>query len=168
MIPEDPHALRGTRGQRPTLGTANLSPLSLLHWGPRTISGVAAEFLTEACSLPMTVTALWLLQTQESLMPISLDGKIHPQLHNRRNMRTSNQGSLHHVMSRQHSLPSKLWALLKVKENFSFLVLYSLPCPIESLACRRFQLWKTVYWLRNTFTLYDGAHTQKNKLQNNM
>lgn len=57
-------------------------------------------------------------------------------------MRTRNQGSLHHVMSRQHSLPSKLWALLKVKENFSFLVLYSLPCPIESLACRRFQLWK--------------------------
>ena len=57
-------------------------------------------------------------------------------------MRTRNQGSLHHVTSRQHCLPSKLWALLKVKENFAFLLLYSLLCSIESLACRRFQLWK--------------------------
>ena len=45
-------------GTESTLGTANSSPLSLPHWGPRAISGLAAEFLTKACSLPVTVSAL--------------------------------------------------------------------------------------------------------------
>lgn len=142
MIPQDPHALRGTRGQRSTLGTAHLNPLSLPHWGPRAISGAAAEFLTKACSLPVTVTALYCFKLRRAWCQFPLMEKFTRSCTTSGCMRTRNQGSLHHVMSRQHSLASKLWALLKVKENFSFLLLYSLPCPIESLACRRFQLWK--------------------------
>lgn len=142
MIPQDPHALRGTRGQRSTLGTANLSPLFLPHWGRGAISGVAAEFLTKACSLPVTVMHCSCFKLGRAWCQFPLMEKFTRSCTTSRCMRTRNQGSLHHVTSRQHSLPSKLWALLKVKENFAFLLLYSLLCSIESLACRRFQLWK--------------------------
>ena len=58
VVPQNALTLREMREQRPTLGAANLSPVSLAHWEHRPISGMPAEFLTKACSLPVTATAL--------------------------------------------------------------------------------------------------------------